>query len=301
MKKTALILLASIIVLLSSCKFGPYQFAFTEENVEDRSRTITRLQGPYLPSGTNGLSTYSFLVVTDMHIGAGHYKHDHNGFFIWFQTMMNCPDPTKRPQFIINLGDIADSGRLSEFKDYYIWSEKVRDIARNSIDGIQDFKIYSVVGNHDLYNNGRNYFLNYTYPHIYSYCFDFANNSSTQGFEFYFLDSGNGTLGRYQLEDLQSKMKKSSKPKIILSHYPVYAGGILVVTLQDTLECAKILTIGAENNVKLMLEGHAHRHYTYNYRRMYEEVTPSYASNNAVNLITVDETLGTCVTDIKYF
>lgn len=296
MKKTVLFLLTSIIALFSSCKFGPYFLAFTEENVEDRSKSITRLQGPYLPSGTNGQSIYSFLIVTDMHIGAKQYTHDDKGFFIWFQNQVNNPNPALRPQFIINLGDIADSGSLSEFKEYLVWSERVRTIAKTGIDGIQDFKIYSVVGNHDLYNNGRNHYLNYTYPRFYSYCFDFANDSTTQGFEFYFLDSANGTLGRYQLEDLQNKMKMSSKPKIILSHYPVYAGGILVVTLQDTLECAKILTLAAENNARLMLEGHAHRYYTTNYGRMYEEVTPSYASYNGINLITVDERLGTCVT-----
>ncbi|MCQ2241126.1 metallophosphoesterase [Treponema sp.] len=301
MKKTLIIFFASLGIIFSSCKFGMFPLAFTDQNVEDRVHSITRLDDSHLPSGTNGLSKYSFLIVTDLHIGADRYTHDDEAFFRWFENQLNSDDASRRPQFIINLGDSSDSGREAEFKEYVEWTKKVKELARNGKDRINDFKIYSVIGNHDIYNNGQDYYLTYMYPHFYSYCFDFANDPSTQGFEFFFLDSANGSLGRHQLNDLERKLKANSKPKIILTHCPVYSDGVLLVSFHDSLECAKILTLVAENNAKLMLEGHAHRNSSYDYGSMYEEVTSSYANNNTINLITIDETTGTCSTDRMKF
>ncbi len=285
MKKALYLFILILVISFSSCSFGGYQFAFTDKTVEDRSPCIQQME-EIKPQST-GHTKYSFLIVTDMHIGAARYSHNDDGFFKWLDKQFDNPDEVMRPAFVINLGDIADTGSSKEYKEYADWETKVKMAAQTKL-GIADYKIFNVAGNHDIYNDGAANYRKMVYPHSFSYCFSFSNSSTEEGFDFYFLDSANGTFGIRQLNDLEKKFKQNNRPKLIFTHYPLYLKGINMM-IQDTLERAKVLTFLAEGDAKLVMGGHAHVTQSKDFGPFLSQITAAYAGRNTVCLVTVDE------------
>ena len=154
-------ILASFLISLafSSCaNYGFYQLLFGEEDVDERFSGFSDLSGETvlaLDLGLNG--KYSFIVVTDVHIGASDVRSSKmNDFLNEISLLFESIDKTKIPRFIVNLGDTADGGHLSEYNDYNSYLEKIRKLAveKNVVSSTEAFKIYTILGNHDLYNNG---------------------------------------------------------------------------------------------------------------------------------------------------
>ena len=156
-----LLTLISILFLFafSSCaNYGFYQLLFGEEDVDDRFSGFSDLSGETVLSSSLGLNgKYSFIVVTDVHIGASDVRSSKmNDFLDEISSLFESIDKTKIPRFIVNLGDTADGGHLSEYNDYNSYLEKIRKLAveKNVVSSTEAFKIYTILGNHDLYNNG---------------------------------------------------------------------------------------------------------------------------------------------------
>ena len=296
------ILIFSLCVLIPlifvSCNYGFFWGLVGEENVDDRSSSMTSLE-VYKPSLSNiSGDEFCVLVMTDLHFGASWGEDNEDDFLDWFEKRISAyknSSPEKIPQFIVNLGDTADGGHDSEFKDYVVLENKIKQIAKEKL-GDSDYKIYSILGNHDLYNNGVDGFEEMCFPFVSSYYFHVG------GFGFYFLDTANGTLGEAQLKDFKEKISADSSPKIVFSHYPIYAGAgkYILMRIHNNLERNLLLTYFAKYNVKRIYDGHAHKRIWFDFSKFQEEVIDSFRHGQAA-VFTVNSSTGSVTTEIVEF
>ncbi len=281
---------SALSLLLCACSYGAYYLQFTQDSPDERASSITSLTDDDVPNiGTE--SRYSFVVIADPHFGASKSRSD-DRFLAWFASQLAAEDTTLRPRFMANVGDTLNNGLDEEADDYEAFCNKVRQAAADSPLADTDFKIYTVLGNHDLYNNGWSVWKKRVYPHTSYYTFSVQAGSS-EAFSFYFLDSGNGSLGDSQLNNLIKNLQADPRPKIVFSHYAVYAGDILYFTTQDTMERNLLIDAYAKNNVKYVFEGHDHPDHLYSFPTFSERAVPSLLYKSACCLVTVDEETAT--------
>ena len=275
-------------LLFASCNYGLPIFLYAETGVEERAVASIPLWGPQIPQvGTNG--KYSFIVLTDSHFGSNKGRNE-EAFLQTFKALLQSSDESLRPRFIVNLGDTLDGGHSNE-ADMFNLTAARWIAAGNEALGISDYKVYSILGNHDLYNNGWEIWKTRIFP--FTSCYRFTLNAGGNfPFDFFFLDTGNGTLGGPQIEDLERNLQASWRPKIILMHYPVYAGGLFYFAIDDTEERARLISAFAKNNVKYVFEGHMHRQHDFDFGPFKESDVGSYLEEKVFGLVTVDETTG---------
>ena len=285
-----------------SCNYGFYLFLFDEENVDERSSHMKDINSVKPDFSTQNIAlpnnTYSFIVISDSHFGANWGNGDNSLFFNFLSEWINeheASNPEKIPRFMINLGDTADGGHDSEYKSFVEFENQIRDLIRERLnDNDFDFRIYSILGNHDLYNNGVTGFKKFCFPYASSYYFNLDTDSldSNPGFSFYFLDSANGTLGSKQLDDFKDKISSDSSPKIVFSHYPIYAGAgnpeALIMRIQNTMERNTILSYCSQYNVKQIIDGHIHYGACFDFVKFREDSIESLRLDYAA-IVTVNE------------
>ncbi|MDR0374477.1 MAG: metallophosphoesterase [Treponema sp.] len=285
MKKTAALVALRLITLclaLVACKdeYGLDEFLNRADDVNARSAYITDIGAPALddnkpnppddkPFGDN----YTVLILADIHFGA-HSDHPdlpYDQFYQWLD--MNKGD--KKPAFCLALGDNAESGVEKEYLQFKELSKKLEEQ--------YEIPVYSIVGNHDLYNNGWRYYTKYCKPYISYYRF------TTGSFSWYALDSGSGTLGGSQFKNFVGNLKADPNPKIVFSHYPTYGGGNFYFSLSDPRERAALISAFAKNNVKIVLEGHQHPGSFYDFGSFKEYNVSAFRDRQSWHLLTVDE------------
>ncbi len=220
---------------LSGCnpaEFTDYLFAEEEDKVEDRfyesiSGHCRRLEIPEAAS-----NDFSFLWTSDIHVTRykphyinllGKYADDHEA------------------AFILHSGDCVDRGN----EDEYI---KLIDL----LDHHSPVPMITALGNHDVYNDGWPRYKKYVGPSVFK--FSYARC------EFVFIDTAAGTLGRSQMDWLESALKKSKKPvRFVLSHYPIYDGSFQTPSsMGNTEERMKLVYLFDEYDVDYFLCGHKH-------------------------------------------
>lgn len=279
MKKVFLSTTLFLLFIFSSCNLGLYQTLFEEESVESRASSIPELAANQIPSLPE--NKYSFVLFTDIHVGCKEFDKEKDDFLKWFSVQLENADSTLRPKFLISLGDNMNTGK--EDSEYNTYLNKIKKIAKEKVNE-SDFKTYSVLGNHDLYHNGWERFKNNIFPYKSAYRF------SDGTFSYYFLDSANNTFGKNQRDAIKSTMEADKNAKIVFTHCPFYAGGILIFTMQDTMERNTLLTVFEKNNVKQVFVGHIHHKYGYDYGNWREDSLQSFAKNGTWYLVTVDKT-----------
>ena len=289
-----LLTLILISLAFSSCaNYGFYQLLFGEEDVDERFSGFSDLSGETVLSSDLGLNgKYSFIVVTDVHIGAGDvHSSKMNDFLDEVSSLFESSDKTKIPRFIVNLGDTADGGHLSECNDYNSYLEKIRKLAveKKVVNSAEDFKIYTILGNHDLYNNGWTDWKRTVYPYKSTYYFSLSSGFGYSPFSFYFVDTGNGAFGTDQLDSLEKLLKSDPNPKMIFSHYPFYSDNVPLMALEDTAERNYLLSLFAKNNVKALFGGHVHAVFEHGFGSFSQINTSALFKNGAFRLVTVDE------------
>ena len=279
LSKTALRLLpaAALVLLPVSCKpieLGLYKVFDHGESVDERIGDLDDVPAPN-PAVSNG--KFAFAVTSDVHFGndSPSYSRDEAGFYAKLQELKSTLNP---PSFLVCLGDVVEKGDArQEWADYRDWCQTVESILGN--------KVYTTTGNHDLYNNGWEYFEDYTYPGTGLFRF------STAGFTFYFLDSGSGSLGSKQFSKFRKAVEADGSPKIICTHYPVYGTAQFFqnyYTMQNTEEADTLITLCTRNNVKLFLGGHMHAQHENDLGSFTELVLPCYAVDHKFAVVTVD-------------
>ena len=292
-------ILASFLISLAffSCaNYGFYQLLFGEEDVDDRFSGFSDLSGETVLSSSLGLNgKYSFIVVTDVHIGASDVRSSKmNDFLDEISLLFESIDKTKIPRFIVNLGDTADGGHLSEYNDYNSYLEKIRKLAveKNVVSSTEAFKIYTILGNHDLYNNGWTDWKKTVYPYKSTYYFSLSSDAADYDslpFSFYFVDTGNGAFGTDQLDAFEKLLKSDPNPKMIFSHYPFYSDNVPFMALEDTTERNYLLSLFAKNNVKALFGGHVHTVFEHGFGSFSQINTSALFKNEVFRLVTVDE------------
>jgi len=281
MKKVLFVLLFAF--LLASCKYGFYLGLFDEDDVDERTSSLKKLSDLSFDA-----DVFSFVIVSDVHFGSS-ASRDNAAFFEWYKNALESAEIEKKPRFLVCLGDSADKGYKSEFEEY---NEFLREIeSMESSYWGKSIKSLTILGNHDLYNNGWENWKSQVYPYTAYYSL-VLNGKSGGSVSLFFLDSANGTLGVDQLESLESEISADVNPKIVFSHYPVYAGGNLLMTLQDTTERSLLLTWFSKNNVRYVFAGHAHKNYGFSHSSFREDVTASYVFNRYFRLVTVNTVTG---------
>ena len=302
MKKRLCLYVAVLAIVTASisCTYGAYYLLFNEENVDSRATSACVL--PLASDSTDtlpnlaGRAVYSFVIITDAHFGAARERRD-SAFYALFSKQLNASDESKRPRFVVNLGDTLNAGKAGEADDYLRFCDELR--ARAAAAGVPELPIYTILGNHDLYNNGWEVWKDALYPFTSYYTFSLASGAAAndaaapQGFSYYFLDSANGTLGKAQLDDVIARMEQDARPKLVFSHYAVYGGGIFYFTLQDTMERNLLISAFAKNNVRYVFAGHDHADHRYTFKDAFKEhVIASFLYKDVCALVTVDENTG---------
>lgn len=267
----------------TACDYGMYFFASGQDDADGRASSLSVLSGENLPElDVTSMPVYSFAIISDVHIGTTlSNNRDDKAFIKSFMELLKSSDPAQRPQFVISLGDELDSGRKWQADEYNKLLKKISDAAKAEL-GVSRYHTYSIVGNHDLYNNGWNIWKTEIYPYRSFYKIPLGN------FSYYILDTGNGTLGYKQLEAFEREIRKDTNKKICFSHYPFYANGIWLFTIQDTKERARVLTALVNNDFLLLGEGHKHKLIECSMGDLKERVMGSLTFQRVYCLVTVD-------------
>mgnify|MGYP002512662344 CR=1 FL=1 len=182
----ALILLS--IFMFFSCSYGLDEFFYRDGVVNSRARSLLSLPSSEVPEVPSD-ADYDFWLITDVHFGGEHGKKTGERKDQQFiQKIMDLPQ-SKRPYFIVCLGDVAEHGKPGEYRNYRKFTDQIAEIPNPLGNPIVT---YSIVGNHDLYNSGWESYRKYVYPYTSFYVFQ------THGISWYFIDSGSGSLGMYE-------------------------------------------------------------------------------------------------------
>ncbi|MDR2793887.1 MAG: metallophosphoesterase [Treponema sp.] len=286
-------LIAAFIALgftLTACndEYGLNELLYRADDVNARSAYSTKVDAPGsdLAPKPDLTGAYTVLILSDIHFGAhpDHPDLPEAKFFAW----LDGQDANKTPAFCLVLGDSAEAGTKEEYLQFKAFADKLETGAYDGGANGRKIPVYSVVGNHDLYNNGWQYYTQYCKPYVSYYHF------TTEKFSWYALDSGSGTLGGSQLKNLISKLKADPKPKIIFSHYPMYGGGgNFYFSLSDPHERAALISAFAKYNVKIVLEGHQHPGSFYDFGSFKEYNVAAFRDKQSWHLLTVNEANGT--------
>jgi 3',5'-cyclic AMP phosphodiesterase CpdA len=271
---------------LSSCKYGLDEFLDRANDVSARSAYLTDIAPPV--SGLSG--SYTVLVMSDIHFGANPDTHPDIPRADFFRWLDDANHPL--PKFCLCLGDLVESGAEDEYKDFAAFAAEI------SARGVP---VYSIVGNHDLYNNGWRYWKEYA--NLSATALSATDNSAlktsyyrfqTDTFSWYFLDSASGTLGGNQLRDFVRNARADSRPKLVFTHYPIYAGGgNFYFSLSDPHERAILLDTFAKTEVRFVGEGHQHPGSSHDFGSFKEVNVASFRDYASWHLMTVNETAAT--------
>jgi 3',5'-cyclic-AMP phosphodiesterase len=188
---------------------------------------------------------FSFLVVGDPHFGASFGPGTE--VLDAFAALARSQDAGGKPYaFVLSLGDDAHDGTRAEFESFAAWASTLRD------SNGAPMQWYSAIGNHDLYNGGWSSFRKYIGPSSF--------RLSAGGYSIYVVDSGQGTLGDYQIGELKKEFAADPKPKIVVCHYAVYADAevLYYYRLSNLREVAELLDLFARSDVRLIISGHWH-------------------------------------------
>ncbi|MBQ9630195.1 MAG: metallophosphoesterase, partial [Treponema sp.] len=134
----------------------------------------------------------------------------------------------------------------------------------------------------DLYKNEWNYFKETVFPHTTFFHF------KSKSFSWYFLDTGNLTLGINQYTALEKALKNDNSQKLIFSHIPLYSNGEFYASPQDTIERNLLISLFKKTNVKMYFAGHTHN-YSYSDIGFIEYVVPGFLEKGQWALLKINE------------
>lgn len=222
-----LVLLAALAA--GSCRYGLDELFGRPAPVDERVLDVS-VPAPSPPLVADPLN-YVFVATADAHFGEAADPPAAAAFAALVAA--------RGAAFVFVAGDLVDTGLPGEYTRYAAWAAAI---------GVP---VYSAVGNHDLYNSGWSSFRPLVGRSHYSF--------AVGGRSFYVLDSGNGTLGRVQLELLRSAFAADTNRKVVVCHYPLFNGeDTQYYKLTNAAERAFLVDLYARSSVELLLEGHSH-------------------------------------------
>lgn len=279
MKNRILIFLS--LILFVSCKYGS-QTPFDKYNsVQSRISSLQVIEDTDLSLNsslwTSSQEEYSFLVLTDVHVGSLRADGNElpiNDFNDFLENTLPSLSDTLKPKFCVLLGDNIDWGDEVFVPEIKAFKKKIED---------SGLKILNVLGNHDLYQDGYEIWKSYSYPGESFYIF------KTNDVNYYFLDSASGSFGSKQYKLLKEAMEKDSKPKIVFTHYPIYTN-MFGVSIDDSTERNLMINLFNRNNVIGYFNGHIHRKEETDCGSFTDYSVPSFRFRKSWAIITVNPT-----------
>jgi 3',5'-cyclic-AMP phosphodiesterase len=228
-RRAGLLSLIIAVCCLASCRYGLDELFSRPSPVDERVLDAS----PSAPSAPTVADpdNYVFIATADTHFG----PTDDPPTAAAFKALVGA----SHASFVIIAGDLVNTGLPAEYARYAQWTASL---------GVP---VYSTPGNHDLYNEGWATYRTVLGRGNYSFV--------VGGRTFYVVDTGNGTVGRAQLDLLREAFAHDTNRKVIVSHYPLYDGpDAQYYRLTDTAERAALIDLYARGNVELLLEGHQH-------------------------------------------
>lgn len=267
----------------ASCDYGVEQMFYRPNTVSSRATSLSLKTPPTSITSNDTESSYTVAVISDLHFGrdseksSDSHKDMEQKFYYWLSNLQ----AKDRPRFILCLGDVTQHGNTKEYVAYKNYVELLESLDT----GCGKIKVFTAIGNHDILNNGARHFSDYVSDSTF-YMF------RTSMFSWYIIDSANGSLGNPQYDELISMLEKDPFPKIICSHYPLYAGGMMFCCFSNTSERNLLIHYFATSNVKAILVGHTHKKIFTDMGKFIEYNVASLLDKGEWGLLTVHEKLG---------
>jgi hypothetical protein len=200
---------------------------------EERFRQSAEAQPTVTAFSVPDPDHFTFAMVGDTHIG--------NKGVAQLGTILDMA-AAENDSFIIFLGDIVEDGSNVEDVQAY----------RNTLTSKGwDSKTATVIGNHDVFNDGWKNFLAYNGPSHYSFT---AGNS-----KFIVLDTASGTVGSMQTDWLEGELMNLPKNTFLLSHYaPTVPTIRTYLKLSDPEEAVNLMKMAVTAGVRGWFGSHYH-------------------------------------------
>ncbi len=159
-----------------------------------------------------------------------------------FRDIIHDINPDKTIRFVVNTGDLTDTGTAWEYKKYKSIISASRPV------------FYNVIGNHDIQNNGKSTF-NKMFGSTY-YSWDF------EGSHFICLDNvSQRGLGRVQYEWLKADLAASRGKNIfVFMHKPLFDVSKMYPdeTIRPKSLGPELISLFKRSGVKMVFCGHVH-------------------------------------------
>lgn len=179
-----------------------------------------------------------------------------NDYFITLASDPHIGEIDKLRDFI----SISNESGASSFiltGDMVSGKERDYDLLNQLLIQADSLPYFLVSGNHDLYFDGWKSFYNYFGSSVYS----FTVETKTAEDIFICLDSGNGTLGKKQidwLENLLENERNNYRYCFVLSHNNFFRKPRTTSGNPPLEELYVLLDMFSVNNVNMVISGHAH-------------------------------------------
>ncbi|HEX4925529.1 MAG TPA: metallophosphoesterase [Bdellovibrionales bacterium] len=180
------------------------------------------------PAGTNN---FTFIIMGDTHIGSP------GG-----EVMRRIVEAgvAAGDAFAVIAGDVTQGGLDGEFAQF-------KTVFSNN-----SLPFRAAIGNHDLYFGGWERFRQQLGRSIYSF--------NADNVHFVMIDSGNGILGKRQLQWLEDDLRVNTRPHVVIvTHFPPWNGHFSSIYKMSSEEEAAVLKdIAFRHGVDIIAAGHYH-------------------------------------------
>ncbi|HIW36770.1 MAG TPA: metallophosphoesterase [Candidatus Treponema faecavium] len=222
------------------------QSAWTVSEETADGRIIAEKSSDVLPYDNSGVIRFPLIADMQFDRPAQNAAWYDSNFLEWL-------DDRDYP-FLVNLGDLIDSGRL--------WQQKALSFYARAANKMHGNHIYAI-GNHELYNNTSSDFDCYLSVFHADAGVGRMAHYVYGPLSIYKLDNSMRTFGGEQLRWLEQALAADSRPyRIIAAHEIVTSGGVFDKTLiifgMDPKEVNRLLRIMDEHDVSLIVTGHHH-------------------------------------------
>lgn len=249
------------VFLFAACDYGAEELFGRDDEVGTRSASLVQVSPP-----SNSITfPYTVVVISDVHFGRESRDGvPHEEAIAHFDKWLKGQPIEDRPLFIVCLGDVTEHGEEDEVKQYAAWLRTLEKIPNSG----GTIKVYNAIGNHDLYNSGLDVWHREVYPKTFYYF-------KAGGISWYFIDTASGAVGRKQYNALKDAFHSDDAPKVILSHFPLFAEGNFYFCMQNTTERNLLIAMFARASVAAVFTGHTHYKHTDNFGHFTEYNVPS--------------------------
>ena len=256
MKKLHLIIIASIALIATSCnRLDVVGMVVNRSDTEERVADWLDYNAQYgEPVIENAPDAYRIYSCSDSHYSERDSivpQGENDRLYKYITAMRNDPEAL----FAIHAGDMVNESGEKGF----IMTEAA--IQYNQETQASDKPCFLVIGNHDVYFNCAPFFKQHFHTSTYT-----VTVKTVSGFQdlYIFLDSGNGTHGKRQLEWLEDKLSERDKYRncFVISHNWLFRTSYNYTTTPAANlpldEQYAFMDLMSLSNVNMVIMGHFH-------------------------------------------